>query len=639
MRRFIGILILASVLPGCRPEPPSDADAGQLLAAGLPGVAAKTDASEQDPSPIVVRRLWLTPALQFWGDPSPDGRYLTFVDRTTGDVAVHDFWTGEDRRVTSDGSAGGDAPQQAVLSSFSPDGERIAYGWYREGCEELRVVGVSGSEPRVLHRDESADVNPEEWSQDGSHILVNIARHDGVRQLGLVSVEDGSLRVLKTLPEPTTYIWESTISPDGRFVIYDWPARADADERDVFVVRTDGSGEYSLVEHHADDRVLGWAPGGEHILFASDRSGTMGAWLLPVEDGRPAGEAKLVKPDVWRHAPLGFDAKGAYYYGVDSRTSDVYVVTIDPETGRLLEPPAPVTNRFTGSNHEAAWSPDGRYLAYLSDRSSVAGRVGGAVLVVRSADSGEKREIEPQLFQPSRLEWSPDARSFLAQAADADGRRGLFRIDAQTGEVEPLVLWPEDGATAGSWGRTADELVLYRLFWGADGIDNQRSRISVLDLETGRERVLAERNVYWPAVSQDRRQVVFTREGGGSSGDLVVVPVTGGEPRSLLRFDTDGPRWPLNPAWGPEGRHIYYLLRGESDDDRARGLWRVPVAGGEPEKLEWATEEYFKGTGTRSPVQFHPDGRRIALVRREQGAEVWVMEDFLPATSDSLDEH
>jgi hypothetical protein len=57
----------------------------------------------------------------------------------------------------------------------------------------------------------------------------------------------------------------------------------------------------------------------------------------------------------------------------------------------------------------------------------------------------------------------------------------------------------------------------------------------------------------------------------------------------------------------------------------------VPVAGGEPEKLEWATEEYLKGSGTRSPVQFHPDGNRIALVRRQHGAEVWVMQDFLPS--------
>jgi Tol biopolymer transport system component len=635
MKRMTVVLGLAVTLVGCRSEPEAT-DGRQLLAAGLPGATA--GAAEQDQSPIVVRRLWLTPALQFWGDPSPDGRYLTFVDRTTGDVAVHDFRTGEDRRVTSDGSASGDTPQQAVVSTFSPDGARIAYGWFREGCEELRVIGVNDSESRVVYRDESADVNPEEWSEDGSKILVNIARHDGVRQLGLVSVDDGSLRVLKTLPEPATYIWESTISPDGRFVIYDWPARAEAEERDVFVLRTDGSGEQALVDHHADDRVLGWAPDGEHVLFASDRTGTMGAWLLPVEDGKPAGEPKLVKPDMWRHAPLGFDAKGSYYYGVDSRTSDVHVAAIDLETGRLLESPAPVTNRFTGSNHDAAWSPDGRYLAYLSNRSSVAGRVSGVALVIRSADSGEKREIQPQLVQPSRLQWSPDGRSFLAQAADEDGRRGLFRIDAQTGEVEPLVLWPADGAAIGSWGRNADELVLFRLFSGAAGIDNERSRISVLDLETGEERVLAERDVYWPAVSHDRRQVVFTREEDGSSGDLVVVPVTGGEPHSLLRFDTDGPRWPLNPAWGPEGRHVYYVLRGASADDPMRGLWRVHVAGGEPEQLEWATEEYLKGSGTRNPVEFHPDGRRIALTRREQGAEIWVMEDFLPATSGASDE-
>jgi Tol biopolymer transport system component len=637
MKRMTGILVFALLTASCRSEPETPADAGQVLAAGLPISTASASAAEQDSSPMVVRRLWLTPACQFWGDPSPDGRYFTFVDRNTGDVAVHDFRTGEDRRVTSDGSAAGDTPQQAILSNVSPDGQLIAYGWYREGAEELRVIEVNGSEPRVLYRDEAADVNPEEWSEDGSQILVNISRHDGVRQLGLITVDDGSLRVLKTLPEPTTYIWESTLSPDGRFVIYDWPARADAEERDVFILRTDGSGEDVLVDHHADDRVLGWAPDGQHVLFASDRTGTMGAWLLSVEDGRPAGEPELVKPDMWRHVPLGFDAKGSYYYGVDARSSDVHVAALDIETGRLLESPAPVTNRFTGSNRDPAWSSDGRYLAYLSDRSSVAGTVGGVVLVIRSSDSGEKREIQPQLHGPSQLEWSPDGRALLAQAGDGEGRRGIFRIDAQTGEVESLVLWPEDGGVFASWGRNADELVTFRLFAGDAGIEDERSRIGVLDLETGEERVLAERNVYWPAVSRDRRQVVFTREVDGSSGELVVVPVRGGEPRSLLGFDTGGPGWPLNPAWGPEGRYIYYLLRGASEDDPARGLWRVPVAGGEPEQLEWATEEYIKGSGTRNPVVFHPDGRRIALTRRQQGAEIWVMEGFLPGMAGASD--
>ena len=632
MRALTGFLILGLGLVSCSRGPQPAAGDGQLLAAGLPHAIATTDAAEQDLSPITVRRLWSTPACDFWGDPSPDGRYLTFRDRTTGDVAVHDFRTGEDRRVTSDASTGGDDPQFAVVSSFSPDGERIAFGWYRDGCEELRVIGVDGSESHLLYRDESADVNPEEWSEDGSQILVGIAHHDGTRQLGLVSVDDGSLRVLKTLPEPTTYVWESTISPDGRFVIYDWPARAGADERDVFVLRTDGGGEHVLVDHHADDRVLGWSPDGKHFLFASDRTGTMGAWLLPVEDGRPAGEPMLVKPDMWRHAPLGFDAQGAYYYGVDANTSDIHVAAIDLEAGRLLEAPAPVTNRFTGVNQDPAWSPDGRYLAYLSTRSPVRGRVGSSVLVIRAVDSGEKREVQPQLFQPSRLEWSPDGLSFLVQAAEAYGQKmGLYRISAQTGDAEPLVLWPENGGVFGSWGRSADELVIFRLFAGDAGIEDERSRISVLDVETGEERVLAERNVYWPAVSHDRRQVVFTREMDGASGELVVVPAAGGEPRSLLRFETEGPRWPLNPAWGPEGRHIYYVLRGTSEDDPARGLWRVPIAGGEPEKMVWAAEEYLNGSGTRSPVQFHPDGSRIALVRRQQGAEVWVMEDFLPS--------
>jgi Tol biopolymer transport system component len=326
-----------------------------------------------------------------------------------------------------------------------------------------------------------------------------------------------------------------------------------------------------------------------------------------------------------------FDAKGSYYYGVSSRTSDVQVASIDLETGHLLESPAPVTSRFTGSNHDAAWSPDGRYLTYLSDRGSVPGSVGNVVIVIQSAESGEKREILPPLFQPSRLAWSPDGQSFLVQAAQAYGQgEGLYGIDVLTGEVEPLVLWTTDEPVFGSWGRNTHELVLFRLYLGSAGINDERSRISVLDLETGQESVLAERNVYWPAVSRERGQVAFTQRTEDSSGELVILPIGGGEPHTLLHFETSGPEWPLNLVWGPDGRHIYYMLRGQrgqSEDDPVRGLWRMPVTGGEPQKLGWATEAYLG----EASLRFHPDGSRIALVRRQEGAEVWVMESFLPS--------
>ena len=631
MRTTASLLIVGVVaLAGCDMRAgAADGSSQQVAAAGVVPASVVSRDGAEDSSEIVVRRIWQLPVCQFWGDPSPDGRYLSHLDFTTYDVAVHDFRTGESRRVTN-GGIDGDGPQNSELSTFSPDGRRIAYGWSRKGSTELRIIDVNGGDSQLLYRDESADVNPEEWSDDGRFLLVNIDRHDESRQLGLVSVSDGSLRILKTFPEPATYVWEATISPDGHFVIYDWPANEEDEERDVFVLDVITGNERVLVDHPADDRVLGWAPDGEHVLFASDRSGTMGAWLLPVSDGEAVGEPLMVKPELWRALPLGFDAKGSYYYGVNSTSSDVHVASIDLHTGRLLDSPAPVTNRFTGSNSDAVWSADGRFLAYLSKRSPVHGRTEGTVLVIRSAESGEHREIQPAVFQPSSLDWSPDGQSFLARAAKAyHEAEGLYRIDALTGEAEPLVVWQDDATPMGSWARSANELLLFWLHWGEDGIDNERSKITLRNVQTGAERVLAEYNVYRPAVSQDREWIAYTKETGDSTVELKVLPIAGGEPRTLLRTETSGPEWPLNLVWGPNGRYIYYRLRGQRgqvENDPLRGLWRVPVAVGEPEKLGGATEQDLHGPS----IRFQPNGNRIALVRRQSGAEVWVMENFLP---------
>jgi Tol biopolymer transport system component len=616
MRRMTGILVLAVALAGCNPESPRTNGEGDLLAAGIPGAVAATALSEQDSTPMVVRRLWYHPDnLDFWGGPSPDGRYLTYVDWESGDLALRDFSGGESRHLTSDGTLP-EGGAFALFSTFSPDGERVAYAWWNTGVRsrELRVIGLDGSAPRVLYSDESINVLPEEWSSDGQWILVRIARRDDeIKRIGLLSVADGSLRVLKTLDRRGPF--EISISPDGRHVIYDFPANGESPEHDVYVITTATGDERVLIEHASDDRVLGWAPDGRHVLFASDRTGTLGAWLLPVSDGEAAGDPRLVKPDVWRIAPLGFARDGRYIYGVSMGMLDVYLAALDPETGNLMESPTRASQSFFGSNARSSWSRDGRYLAYQSGRGSVPESPGSEVIVIRSMETGEIRELRPNLARLVWARWSPDGRSFLVRGSDEKNRRGVFRVDAQTAEVEPLILVAADQIDISAEPHAAGEVVVLRIH------DGEGTRISAWDLETGSEEVIyrAPKGVGFIeqrfAVSPDSRHVTFTLSGEGYRS-LMVVPTTGGEPRELYRYESGRP-WPQDFSWSHDGRYVYYVNGVE--------LWRVALGGGEPELLDWYTE--YNG---KTIPRFHPDGRRIAFSAGQFGAEVWVMEDFLP---------
>ena len=82
---------------------------------------------------LVIRTVWAN--AQSWGSVSSDGRYLSLADKKTGDLALHDLVTGEDRRLTNH-TAGGKR-EFSDFSIISPDGKQIAYVWYNSvdrGC-------------------------------------------------------------------------------------------------------------------------------------------------------------------------------------------------------------------------------------------------------------------------------------------------------------------------------------------------------------------------------------------------------------------------------------------------------------------------------------------------------------------------
>ncbi|MEE8147581.1 MAG: tetratricopeptide repeat protein, partial [Longimicrobiales bacterium] len=321
-------------------------------------------AAPTNPSGIVVRQVWTGPDVDVTGGPSLDGRYLSYVDWETGDLAIRDLFTGEKRRLTSRAPG-----ESAFYSRISPDGQHVAYVWVdQENPYHLRVTSIddvrNGVEPRVLVRNTRGYMEFGDWSPDGQSLVANI------RGIDLISVSDGTMTTLKT---PNWGRPNPRFSPDGQWIVYNVRPQQDSPDRDIFVLAADGSRETPLIEHHpGDDFVLGWAPDGKRILFASNRSGVLSAWVIAVEDGKPRGAPELVKPDIGNIVPMGFTRTGAFYYGTSTGMSDVYTATLDPATGRVVTPPAPVSPQFQGRGSSPAWSPDGEFVAYLSNRRAAA---------------------------------------------------------------------------------------------------------------------------------------------------------------------------------------------------------------------------------------------------------------------------
>jgi len=177
-------------------------------------------------SGLSTRRIWAEPKTDFYGSICPDGKYLSFVDWETGDLAIRDLGEGTNRRLTNNGpweSSGG----EVETSIWSPDGKQVAYQWLQWKTEpsgyELHLISLDNPTPRVLYRNESysAWIVPFDWSPDGKQILAVLNKEEGSSELVLVSVADGKIRTLKRLSQ-IMGLDSAEISPDGRYVIYDY---------------------------------------------------------------------------------------------------------------------------------------------------------------------------------------------------------------------------------------------------------------------------------------------------------------------------------------------------------------------------------------------------------------------------------
>ena len=166
--------------------------------------------------------------------------------------------------------------------------------------------------------------------------------------------------------------------------------------------------------------MVGWSPDGKHLLFTSDRTGSIGLWALPIASGTPQGNPELVKPNIGAIVPVGLTAAGALYYAVPAARllARIQVATFDFGTGKLLSPPVDVAPEgVLESNVSPDWSPDGKYLAYLSQ--SATGSQGFSIKI-RSVETGQVRELRPKLDRPAYgLRWAPDGRSFRSRSKTA----------------------------------------------------------------------------------------------------------------------------------------------------------------------------------------------------------------------------
>ncbi|MBZ5625364.1 MAG: tetratricopeptide repeat protein [Acidobacteriia bacterium] len=595
----------------------SVAMARERLAAMAGGAKTKNE------SGLVTRQIAISPAAT---EAQSDGRHL--FQKYHGNLVVSGL-DGRGERVAFT-SPGWNIPSFSV----SPDGKQIAFETFSDprgpvpgnGLPEkaiVCVVGIDGSGFREVYRKRTVALNQpvRDWSPDGSRLLASVVEPDGSNSLISISVTDGSARTLKNLGPGPQYPLTAKFSPDGKYVAYTLgtnPASLGPSEN-VSVLSVDGKYEGKLVEHPSGDRFLNWSADGRYILFLSDSAGTPSIYLLAVTDGKPQGQPLLVKRNAGPMQITSMTKDGTLFYSVwTDWGSEVFTVDMDPVRGAITSEPQPLSGRFGPRREFAAWSPDGRRLAYIS-RQDNAGRT---AVTIRTLDSGLEREFAlPESYNQGpdyQLSWAPDGSALYAVLRRLESRQDVFEVysvSTSTGAVKRiaglgnkvvLVTPSQDGRA---------------LLISVTDVAARRCALIRYDLASGQEtELLSQPEAIIPSLSPDGTKVAAALVAPDGHFTVSMKPIEGGDWKALTTFPagTHG-----SMEWTADGAYLRMLRLGPPNPV----LLRVPASGGNLEKLGDLPANVVGGTWA---FRVHPDGRRGLFTSNVVRTELWSLENFLP---------
>ncbi|MBI4663860.1 MAG: PD40 domain-containing protein, partial [Verrucomicrobia bacterium] len=563
--------------------------------------------------------------LEGFPSPSPDGRFMT----------VGSWGSGTEMLELSTGRVRADTNLVLRTPRFSPDGKQLASSYYDDRgigmsmMNRVVVLDLATQKTRELYRNEESNyLDVTDWSADGQMVLFIFKKKDQSRSwnIATVSVNNRSAHVVKTLER-----WNSLgglkFSSDGRWIVYDAPnGPNDNSPGDVYVLAADGSQEIPLVQHPADDCVLGWAPYGDRVLFASNRRRTWDLFSIQVIDGKPVGEPELVKEAIGRGRPLGFTRAGAFFYRVETSSKDVYLSALDPVSGKIQGAPTKVPFTFEGHTATPDWSQDGRFLACsLTPQGSGSSSASGTICIRNMVD-GTERELKLDGGSVWFPRWSPDGTCFVASGVEKQ-RHAFFHVDAQTGKAVWIPIRPQGGTLAG-W--NPDGRAFYYPTGGAivrrDVRTGDETRFPVATNSLGIGYTYGNPPILAPNAQMIAfRWVSLTNPWTATlPQSLYVSSLSGGELRRLAT--TTPPEFidQYEVFWTPDSRYVMFTTaRWQGNVRQLSTLWRVSATGGEAEKLG----EMPEGA---SDLRISPDGRQLAFTVSKSKRDIWVMENFLP---------
>jgi Tol biopolymer transport system component/DNA-binding winged helix-turn-helix (wHTH) protein len=312
------------------------------------------------------------------------------------------------------------------MPSWSPDGSQIAYIDIDDMSCQLMSISPLGGPSRKLADCDKFEGDSLGWSPDGATLAMKGPDSKGIDMLTLA---DGTVRHFTQLPPTDLQDTDPSFSPDGSLLAFiRWHASGVAN---VFVVPMNGGEPKRLTFDNLKVEGLTWEPDSRHIVFSSNRGGPFGLWRVDI-DGNPAQRV----PQTGRTAytpVLSHDGRQLVY---EEWTGATNIFSVD--SGKPAADPKQVT--FTTRwNWNPAASPDGKWLAFTSDRS------GSSEIWV--TDLKGEQALKLTAFggpYTSGASWSPDSTHIVFDSPAVDGNFDIYEVEAHGGAPRRLTTAPAE---------------------------------------------------------------------------------------------------------------------------------------------------------------------------------------------------
>ncbi|MFO7768051.1 MAG: S41 family peptidase [bacterium] len=407
---------------------------------------------------------------------------------------------------------------------FSPDGNWVAFNSNRMGNDDIYVVPVTGGVPRQVTFHTTGD-RVLYWTPDGERILFSSSRsaHPFMSPLYTVAAEGG-------LPVPMDMAMGASgmIRQDGSMIAFNrkgfsyWRKGYRGNNNTDIYVQDLGTKEITQLtdldlkafREHTQDAHPMWGADGM-IYFMSEKDGIFNIWKIAPTGGDPVQVTRhradgvqypSISPDgrtivyenefeLWRldipggrpqkiAVDLAFDPKvnQVEYLRAEDRADDfspspdgeevavsyhgeIVIVPADPEKGEKRQ----VTSS-PWRDWRQVWSPDGKYLAYISDESLE------EEIWLFDLESGERSKLTDHASLKSSPVWSRDGSRLAFEAANR-----LFLAEAASGRVRELAYNEAGGYSVSEFSPDGRWLVYSR------SDEDLNSEVYLYDIDERRE--------------------------------------------------------------------------------------------------------------------------------------------------------